>query len=81
MAIDRNKIIAEAQKYIQKGQLKKAIREYYRILEEEPDDVRLLLSDAFRGTPASMLMLPKLLPERPEWADCIDAELPPLRPM
>lgn len=43
MAIDRNKIIAEAQKYIQKGQLKKAIREYYRILEAEPDDVRLLL--------------------------------------
>jgi len=43
LAIDRNKIIATAQKYIQKGSFKKAVREYYKIIEEQPDDVRILL--------------------------------------
>jgi tetratricopeptide (TPR) repeat protein len=43
LAIDRNKIVAEAQKHIQKGAYKKAIAEYSRIIREEPDDVRILM--------------------------------------
>jgi tetratricopeptide (TPR) repeat protein len=43
LAIDRNKVIAAAQKYIQKGAFKKAIKEYKRIVKEHPDDVRILL--------------------------------------
>lgn len=43
MAIDRHKIIATAQKYIQKGNFRKAIKEYYRIIDDQPDDVRILL--------------------------------------
>lgn len=40
---NRDKIVASAQKYIQRGQLDKAIKEFQRILEEEPKDVRTLL--------------------------------------
>lgn len=43
MAINKNKVIAAAQKFVQKGQLDKAIREYLRIVEEEPSDVRTWL--------------------------------------
>ena len=42
MAIQREKVVAAAQKYIQKGQYKKAIKEYQRIVAEQPDDVRTL---------------------------------------
>jgi hypothetical protein len=45
------------------------------------DEVLLLASDVFLGMPASILILPKLLADRPECADCSDAELPPLLPM
>lgn len=43
MAIDRNKVIADAQKHIQKGAFRKAIQEYERIIREAPDDVRVLM--------------------------------------
>ena len=43
MAIDRNKVTAAAQKYIQKGAYKKAIKEYKKIIKAHPDDVRILL--------------------------------------
>ena len=43
MAINKNKINDNALKYIQKGQIKKAIKEYEKILAEEPNDVRTLL--------------------------------------
>ncbi len=43
MAINKNKVNDNALKYIQKGQIKKAIKEYEKILAEEPSDVRTLL--------------------------------------
>jgi tetratricopeptide (TPR) repeat protein len=43
MAVDKNKVIADATKYVQKGQLDKAIRAYEKILAEDPNDVRVLL--------------------------------------
>ncbi|MBI2892631.1 MAG: tetratricopeptide repeat protein [Deltaproteobacteria bacterium] len=43
MAINKNKAIAAAQKFIQKGQLDKAIQEYLRVVQEEPQDVRTWL--------------------------------------
>jgi tetratricopeptide (TPR) repeat protein len=43
LAINKNKINDNALKYIQKGQVKKAIREYEKILSEDPSDVRTLL--------------------------------------
>jgi pilus assembly protein FimV len=38
MAIDKNKTIKEAQKYVAKGQLDKAIAEWKKLLKETPDD-------------------------------------------
>jgi tetratricopeptide (TPR) repeat protein len=43
LAIDRNRVVAEAQKHIQKGAFKRAIAEYERIMREQPDDVRILM--------------------------------------
>lgn len=43
MAINKNKVIAAAQKFVQKGQLDKAIREYRKVVEVEPEDVRTWL--------------------------------------
>jgi len=43
VAINKNKINDNALKYIQKGQVKKAIREYEKILADDPGDVRTLL--------------------------------------
>jgi pilus assembly protein FimV len=43
VAINKNKINDNALKFIQKGQIKKAIREYEKILAEDPSDVRTLL--------------------------------------
>jgi tetratricopeptide (TPR) repeat protein len=41
--VDKNKIIQAATKFVQKGQFDKAIREYQRIIEEDPKDIRILL--------------------------------------
>ncbi len=46
MAVDKNKIIAEATKHVQKGALDKAIQSYQRILSDDPKDVRVLLKVA-----------------------------------
>jgi tetratricopeptide (TPR) repeat protein len=43
MAFDKNKIIAEATKLVQKGALDKAIKTYEKVLAEDPKDVRVLL--------------------------------------
>ena len=43
MAINKNKINDNALRFIQKGQIKKAIKEYDKILAEDPGDVRTLL--------------------------------------
>ncbi|PIE19559.1 MAG: hypothetical protein CSA65_01930 [Proteobacteria bacterium] len=41
--INKGKVIAAAQKYVQKGQHDKAIREYAKVVEEDPRDVRIWL--------------------------------------
>ena len=43
LAIDKEKILSLAQKYILKGQSKKAIQEYLRLIEVTPKDKRLYL--------------------------------------
>src|SRR3990170_4226858 len=43
MAVDKNKVIAEATKLVQKGQFDKAIRAYEKILADDGKDVRILL--------------------------------------
>ncbi len=43
MAVDKNKVIAEATKLLQKGQFDKAIKAYEKILTEDSKDVRVLL--------------------------------------
>lgn len=43
MAFNKNKVIALAQKYIQKGQLDRAIAEYEKILDEDKKDIRTRL--------------------------------------
>lgn len=43
MAVDKNKIIAEATRLVQKGAFDKAIKTYERILAEDPKDVRIVL--------------------------------------
>ncbi|MBN1880615.1 MAG: tetratricopeptide repeat protein [Deltaproteobacteria bacterium] len=41
MAFDKNKATLAAQKYLQKGQYDRAIREYERILKEDPKDIKV----------------------------------------
>ncbi|MCA9561281.1 MAG: tetratricopeptide repeat protein, partial [Myxococcales bacterium] len=43
MALNKNKVIAAAQRFTQKGQYDRAIKEYRSIVDEEPDDVRIWL--------------------------------------
>ncbi|MEE2755631.1 MAG: tetratricopeptide repeat protein [Myxococcota bacterium] len=43
MALDKNKAIASAQKYLQRGQIDKAIKEYESIVDADPGDVRVWL--------------------------------------
>ena len=43
MAVDKNRVVADATKLVQKGQFDKAIRVYEKILSEDPKDVRVLL--------------------------------------
>jgi tetratricopeptide (TPR) repeat protein len=43
MAVDKNKIGVEATRFAQKGQFDKALRAYAKILDQDPDDVRVLL--------------------------------------
>ncbi len=43
MTTNKDKIRAQAQKLLQKGQIDKAIKEFQRLVEEDPKDVRTLL--------------------------------------
>lgn len=43
MALNKNKVIAAAQRYTQRGQYDRAIKEYKSLVELEPDDVRIWL--------------------------------------
>jgi tetratricopeptide (TPR) repeat protein len=43
LAINRNKIITAAQKYVQKGHLDKAIKEYQKIVQADASDLRVWL--------------------------------------
>ena len=43
MATNKNKRIAAAQRFTQRGQLDKAIKEYVAVIEEDPSDVRIWL--------------------------------------
>src|ERR1700687_1224897 len=40
--MDKNKLIESASKLISKGQFEKAVKEFQRVLEVDPDDVRVL---------------------------------------
>jgi pilus assembly protein FimV len=40
--MDKNKIIQAATKYVQKGQFDKAIKEYQKIIDEDPKDIRIV---------------------------------------
>lgn len=44
--INRAKVIASAHKYLSKGDLKRAIREYEKVLKEDPSDIRTKLKVA-----------------------------------
>ncbi|MFH0901777.1 MAG: tetratricopeptide repeat protein, partial [Pseudomonadota bacterium] len=43
MAINKNKVMEAAQKLVEKGQFDKAIREYLKVVQEDPKDVRVWL--------------------------------------
>jgi tetratricopeptide (TPR) repeat protein len=43
VAIDREKVLAAAQKYVEKKKYDKAVVEYERIIQEDPNDARTLL--------------------------------------
>jgi tetratricopeptide (TPR) repeat protein len=43
VAIDREKILAAAQKYVEKKRYDRAVAEYQRIIQEDPNDARILL--------------------------------------
>ena len=43
MAIDREKVLAAAQSFVEKGKYDKAIAEYQKIIQEDPNDARTLL--------------------------------------
>jgi tetratricopeptide (TPR) repeat protein len=43
VAIDREKVLAAAQKYVEKKKFDKAVIEYERIIQEDPNDARTLL--------------------------------------
>ena len=43
MAFNKNKVMDAARRYVEKGQLDKAIKEYNRVVKEDPKDVRVWL--------------------------------------
>ena len=43
MAIDREKVLLAAQGFIQKKRYDKAVAEYQKIIQQDPDDARTLL--------------------------------------
>ena len=61
--MDKNKVIESASKLIAKGALDKAIKEYQRVLEVDPDDVRVL---------QKLAELYQKMQRRDEAADCFE---------
>ena len=61
--MDKNKVIEAASKLIAKGQLEKAVREFQRVLEVDPDDVRIL---------QKLAELYQKMQRREEAADCFE---------
>jgi tetratricopeptide (TPR) repeat protein len=43
VAVNKEKLIAAAQKYVEKGQYDKAIKEYLKVVQDDPKDVRIWL--------------------------------------
>src|ERR1051325_8148360 len=43
MAINKNRLMEAAQKFVEKGQTDKAIKEYLKVVEEDAKDVRVWL--------------------------------------
>ncbi|HTQ48568.1 MAG TPA: tetratricopeptide repeat protein, partial [Polyangiaceae bacterium] len=43
MAIDREKVLASAQKYVEKKKYDRAVAEYQKVIQEDPNDARTLL--------------------------------------
>lgn len=43
MAFNKNKVMDSARKYVEKGQVDRAIKEYLRVVQEDPKDVRVWL--------------------------------------
>ena len=43
MAFNKNRVVETARKYVEKGQLDKAVKEYLRVVREDPKDVRVWL--------------------------------------
>ncbi len=61
--MDKNKVIESASKLIAKGALDKAIKEYQRVLDVDPDDVRIL---------QKLAELYQKMQRRDEAADCFE---------
>src|SRR5256886_11908754 len=61
--MDKNKVIESASKLIVKGQFEKAVKEYQRVLEVDPDDVRVL---------QKLAELYQKMKEQSEGADCFE---------
>ena len=43
MALNKEKVIAAAQKFVEKGQYDKAIKEYLKVVQDDPKDIRIWL--------------------------------------
>ena len=43
MAIDRERVLAAAQKYVEKKKYDRAVAEYQKVIQEDPNDARTLL--------------------------------------
>ena len=61
--MDKNKVIESAAKLIAKGQLEKAVKEFQRVLDVDPDDVRIL---------QKLAELYQKMQRREEAADCFE---------
>ena len=48
MAFNKEKVMDAARKFVDKGQIDKAVKEYLRIVQEDPKDVRVPSSDGLQ---------------------------------
>jgi len=68
--MDKNKVTESATKLITRGQFEKAVKEYQRILEVDPDDVRIL---------QKLAELYHKMNRKAEAADCFERRASPAR--